>query len=203
MITPLIITGHTSCSDKETITDSHNKQIDVIKNVNICKKNNPNIDFYTIYSVDETIQSDKYNNFFDVVLYSENIRHPYVGEKIKVETALNHIENLDYEYFIKICSRTILNNIEKYLMMTNIYDYIGKHHETTIQFDTSMFIGNRKLVNVWIDCPPHKDIAPTIQIEKDWLNIYNRLLLENLFWTCCKKHKVNSLIANDLYTNYN
>lgn len=98
IVVPLIVTGHTSCKDKNTIIDSRGYRVDVIENINICKRNNPNIKFYTIYSIDDSIHSQIYFDYFDKVLYSENISQRYVGEKVKVETALNHIiseKNID------------------------------------------------------------------------------------------------------------
>lgn len=204
MVVPLIITGHTSSEDKSTIIDSRGQFIDIIVNVELCKKNNPNLKFYTIYTIDETIQDSKYDNYFDKVLYSENISHPYVGEKVKVETALNYIiseKNIEWGCFIKTCSRIVLSNIEQYIVMIDKYDYIGGNHQTPVQYDTSMFIGSRKLVNVWIACEPKMNIASNIKIENDWLCLYNRLLLENLFWNRCKTDGVKELIIHGLYTH--
>jgi hypothetical protein len=204
MVVPLIVTGHTSCEDKSTIIDKRGRQIDVIKNVNVCKKNNPNTEFHTIYSIDDTIYSQKYFDFFDKVLYSENIPHSYVGEKVKVETALNYViseKSIEWCCFIKTCSRTILSNIEQYITMIGKYNHIGGNHETLVQYDTSMFIGSEKLLDVWVACEPKMNIVLNIKNEKDWLSLYDRLLLENLFWNCCKAHSVKSLLTHDLYVN--
>lgn len=207
MVVPLIITGHTSCEDKNTIIDSHGYQIDVIKNINMCKRNNPNIKFYTIYSIDDSISSQTYFSYFDKILYSEDISQRYVGEKVKVETALNYIvdkKNIEWDCFIKTSSRIVLNNIEQYIVMMNKYDYIGNNHQTPIQYDTSMFIGSRKLIDVWIACEPKMDIISNIKTENDWLHLYGYLLLENLFWNRCKIDNVRELLIAGLYTcNYN
>ena len=203
MIVPLIVTGHTSCKDKNTIIDTRGDQIDVIKNIDICKRNNPNIQFYTIYSVDDSIYSQTYFDYFDEVLYSEDIPQRYVGEKVKVETALNYIvseKNVEWGSFIKICSRTVLNNIEQYIVMTNKYDYIGNNHQTSVQYDTSMFIGNIKLLNTWINCEPKIEIALSIKCEKNWLDLYGCLLLENLFYNSCKIDNIKEFLMTGLYT---
>ena len=204
MVVPLIITGHTSCEDKSTIINSSGAYIDVISNVELCKKNNQNIKFYTIYSVDDSINSQIYFDYFDKVLYSEDISHKYVGEKVKVETALNYIiseKNVEYDYFIKSSSRVILlNTAEQYIDVMDKYDHIGGNHQTAVQYDTCMFIGNKKLIDVWIGCDPNIGIVSNIKSEANWLSLYGRLLLENLFYNCCKKHKVKSLLVHDLYT---
>lgn len=150
---PLIITGHTSHEDKKTIVDSYGRKIDVIKNVELCKKNNPNTDFFTIYSIDDSIDSSIYVEYFDKVLYSPNINHKYVGEKVKVETALNYIEFMEWECFIKSVSVVVLHNIESFLNKSDKLDYIGSNHETKVQFSTRVFIGNKKMVDIWRDCP--------------------------------------------------
>ena len=74
MVVPLIITGHTSCKDKSIIVDSRGQFIDIIVNVELCKKNNSNVKFYTIYSVDDTVYSKAYFDYFDKVwkLYLED-----------------------------------------------------------------------------------------------------------------------------------
>lgn len=203
MVVPLIITGHTSCEDKSTIINKRGQQIDVIKNVNLCKKNNSNIKFYTIYSIDDTIYSQEYFDFFDKVLYSENIPFSYVGEKVKVETALNYIvseNHIKWDCFIKSSSRVVLCDIEKYIQMIGVYDHIGDNHQTAVQYDTSMFIGSRKLADVWISCEPKMNIASGIRTEKDWLHLYDRLLLENLFWTCCRNFNIKGLLIHGLYS---
>jgi len=204
MIVPLIITGHTSHEDKETIVDGHGLTIDVIRNVDLCKEHNPNTNFYTIYSVDESIKSQKYFDYFDKVIYSDNIRHPYVGEKVKVETALGFIKGMKWECFIKSTSRAILHNIESFLNMSNQYDYIGSHHETAVQFSTAVFIGNKRLSELWVDCPPSIDIANIINTESEWLGLYGRLLLENLIWDTCKRYGARTFIAPrpTYYSNY-
>lgn len=204
MKVPLIVCGHTRHEDKETIMDGHGQMIDVIRNVELSKKHNPNIEFYTIYSIDESINSKKYFDYFDKVVYSENIRHPYVGEKVKLETALKHIKDMDWQSFVKSCSRVILHDIERFLSLTDRFDYIGSYHETRVQFSTAVFVGNRKLADVWVDCRPHMDIAPTINTEPDWLRLYNRFLLENLFFDACVKHEVKAHIEPRpvYYSNY-
>jgi len=201
MIVPMIITGHTSHKDKHTIVDSRNRTINIIENVELCKRNNPNIEFYTIYSIDDTIDSQGYLGYFDKILYSDDIKHPYVGDKVKVEVGLNYImseEIKEWKCFIKTSSRTVLNNIEQYIAMVDRYDYIGKIHETVSQYSTAMFIGNKKLVGVWIDCDPKIDIAYSINTESDWYKLYSRNLLENLFFNCCIKHAVKSLLIHSL-----
>ena len=204
MVVPLIITGHTSCEDKNTIIDSRGQLIDVIVNVESCKRNNPNTKFYTVYSIDDSINSQTYFDYFDKVLYSENISHPYVGEKVKVETALNYIiseKNIEWCCFIKTCSRVVLNNIEQYISIINEYDHIGGNHQTSVQYDTSMFIGSRKLADVWISCEPKMNIASSIKGEKNWLRLYGRLLLENLFWNCCRNFNIKGLLVHGLYSH--
>lgn len=201
MVVPLIITGHTSCEDKSTIIDFRGTT-DVISNVELCKKNNPNIEFYTIYSIDESIQDSKYIDYFDKVIYSENIAHRYVGEKVKVETALNYImfeKSIEWDCFIKTTSSRIINNIEQYITRMNKYDYIGGNHETLVQYNTAMFIGNRKLMGTWITCDPKIEVAPNIKSEKDWLDLYGRFLLENLFYNNCKINNVKELLLQGLY----
>jgi len=204
MIIPLIVTGHTSCKDKSTIINSRGACIDVIANVELCKKNNSNLKFYTIYSIDDTIQDSKYIDYFDKVLYSENVPHKYVGEKVKVETGLNYIlseKKGEYDYFIKSSSRVILlNTAEQYIDVVDKYDHIGGNHQTGVQYDTCVFIGNKKLIDVWISCGPSISIVSSIKTEANWLSLYGRLLLENLFYNCCKKHKIKSLLVHDLYT---
>jgi hypothetical protein len=200
MIVPMIITGHTSHPDKHTIRNWHGSISDVIENVETCKRVNPNTHFYTIYSVDTTISSQKYSDYFDKVLYSVNTEHPYAGEKVKVETGLNYImsEKIgEWRCFVKMISRTVLNNIDHYFSMMDDYDYIGKNHQTPIQYSTAMFIGNRKLADVWIDCDPK--VYMTLGMNNaEWSLLYKNLLLENLFFDCCQKHAVKSLLTNDL-----
>lgn len=87
--------------------------------------------------------------------------------------------------------------------MIGEYGYIGNNHQTSIQYDTSMFIGSKKLVDVWIACEPKMDITSNIKTENDWVHLYNYLLLENLFWNCCKSGNVKELLVDGLYAcNY-
>ena len=201
MVVPLIITGHTSCEGKSTIIDFRGTT-DVISNVELCKKNNLNIEFYTIYSIDESIQDPKYVDYFDKVIYSENIIHQYVGEKVKVETALKYImseKSIEWGCFIKTTSSRVINNVEQYITMMDKYDYIGGNHETSVQYNTAMFIGNRKLVDTWITCNPKIEMSSNIKSEKDWLDLYGRLLLENLFYNNCKINNIKELLLQGLY----
>lgn len=197
MIVPLIITGHTSHEDKETIVDSRGMSIDVIKNIETIKDNNKELSFYTIYSVDETIQSDKYLKVFDKVLYSKNVINKFVGEKIKVEIALNYInDNIDFNCFVKTCSRHTLKNIVEYIEKIPEYDYIGSNWQTKDQYNTAMFIGSKELINAWIDCEPRMNVALEYK-SGDWPRLYRVRLLENLFYESCTRNKIKGLILNN------
>jgi hypothetical protein len=203
MIIPLIIGGHTSCADRTTIIDVRGHKADVINNVISSKKNNPNLNFYTIYSVDSSIQDSKYERFFDKVLYSKDVPHSYIGEKIKVETALNYLlqqNEFEWDCFIKSTSRAVLTNVENYVADIGAsYDFIGQHHQTSVQYHTAMFIGSKRTAHAWIDCEPKMNVALTVSDPRDWGRMFGVTLLENLFYSSCKRHKVRPLIIRDLY----